>query len=144
MLKQKQIAFCLCFITYFCFWKLTGYACIFLYLTGFSCPGCGMSRAWLFALRGNIHQAFFYHPLFWTVPVYAGLAFGKKQQIQYKERKARHPNEIFYLLGIAAFFIVYFYRMANSSVLQKNIQNGLFYYFVSKGIEVYQVSFGIH
>lgn len=42
--------------------------CPIRFLTGISCAGCGMSRAWLSLLRGDIHKAFYYHPLFWTIP----------------------------------------------------------------------------
>ncbi len=38
---------------------------------GVPCPGCGMSRAWLAALRFDFAEAFYYHPLFWVVPVVA-------------------------------------------------------------------------
>lgn len=47
-----------------------GVTCPILYLTGISCAGCGMSRAWLSLLRWDIAGAFAYHPLFW-LPVLA-------------------------------------------------------------------------
>lgn len=42
--------------------------CPIKFMTGISCAGCGMSRAWLSLLKGDIHKAFYYHPLFWTIP----------------------------------------------------------------------------
>lgn len=42
--------------------------CPIKFMTGISCAGCGMSRAWLSVLKGDIHKAFYYHPLFWTIP----------------------------------------------------------------------------
>lgn len=33
------------------------------------CPGCGMTRAWLCALRLDFAGAFEFHPLFWTIPI---------------------------------------------------------------------------
>lgn len=39
-------------------------ACLFLNLTGVPCPSCGMTRAYISLFRGNITQAFDYHPLF--------------------------------------------------------------------------------
>ena len=33
-----------------------------------SCPGCGMTRAWLCALRGQWQSALVYHRLFWAGP----------------------------------------------------------------------------
>lgn len=43
--------------------------CIFRSLTGFPCPGCGMSRAWLAALRGDFAGALRFHPMFWVIPL---------------------------------------------------------------------------
>ncbi len=56
-----------------------GVTCPILYLTGISCAGCGMSRAWLSLLRGDIAGAFAYHPLFWLpVPAAALLFFQRR------------------------------------------------------------------
>lgn len=41
--------------------------CIFRRITGIPCPGCGMTRACLAAMRLDFHSAFFYHPL-WFLP----------------------------------------------------------------------------
>lgn len=41
-----------------------GITCPILELTGISCPGCGMTRAWLCVLHGDAAGAFSYHPLF--------------------------------------------------------------------------------
>ena len=46
----------------------TGIGCPIKFLTGISCPGCGMTRAWLSALKLDFAQALAYHPLYWTVP----------------------------------------------------------------------------
>lgn len=56
-----------------------GVTCPILFLTGISCAGCGMSRAWLALLGGNLAGAFAFHPLFWLpVPAAALLLFQKK------------------------------------------------------------------
>lgn len=49
--------------------------CVFRLMTGIPCPGCGMTRAWLAALRLDFAAAFAYHPLFWAVPIAFVLAF---------------------------------------------------------------------
>lgn len=43
--------------------------CPVVLVTGFPCPGCGMTRAWLQALRLDFAGAFRWHPLFWTLPL---------------------------------------------------------------------------
>lgn len=58
--------------------------CIFLSLFHFPCPSCGMTRAWMFALRLDFAGAMAYHPMFWSVPLlylyllFDGRLFGKK------------------------------------------------------------------
>lgn len=39
-------------------------ACLFLNITGVPCPACGMTRAYVALFRGDLSQAFYYHPLF--------------------------------------------------------------------------------
>ena len=53
--------------------------CIFRLMTGIPCPGCGMTRAWLAALRLDYAAAFAYHPLFWVVPIAFVLAFVREE-----------------------------------------------------------------
>ena len=49
--------------------QLLGITCPIKFVTGISCPGCGMTRAWLsLLLRHDLAAAFRYHPLFWVVP----------------------------------------------------------------------------
>lgn len=43
--------------------------CFFLTLFHIPCPGCGMSRALLSALRFDFRSAFNYHLMFWSVPL---------------------------------------------------------------------------
>ncbi len=43
---------------------ITGIGCPVRFVTGISCPGCGMTRAWLSLLRLDLAGAFYYHPLF--------------------------------------------------------------------------------
>jgi hypothetical protein len=47
------------------------FPCVWRYLFGVSCPGCGLTRAWLSALSGNLSGAFDYHPMFWSIPLIA-------------------------------------------------------------------------
>ncbi|MBR3318571.1 MAG: DUF2752 domain-containing protein [Atopobiaceae bacterium] len=42
--------------------------CPIKFWTGISCPGCGMTRAWISALTLRFDLALAYHPLFWMVP----------------------------------------------------------------------------
>lgn len=46
-----------------------GFSCLFQRFFGISCPGCGMTRAMLAALRLQFRAAFAYHPMFWSMPI---------------------------------------------------------------------------
>lgn len=46
---------------------VSGVGCPFRFFTGVCCPGCGMTRAYLALLSGDVPAAFAYHPLFWAV-----------------------------------------------------------------------------
>ncbi|RHI65170.1 DUF2752 domain-containing protein [Lachnospira eligens] len=81
-----------------------GVTCPIKYITGISCAGCGMSRAWIALLHFNIHEAFMYHPLFFLPPVVV-IFMLLKSKINIKIYK------IFMFTMAGAFVIVYLYRM---------------------------------
>ena len=81
-----------------------GVTCPILYLTGISCAGCGMSRAWLSLLGGNLAGAIAYHPLFWLPAPVAALLFFQR----------RIPRRVFcWSMGIVCtlFLLVYLVRL---------------------------------
>ena len=81
-----------------------GVTCPIKYITGISCAGCGMSRAWIALLHFNIHEAFMYHPLFFLPPVVV-IFMLLRSKINIKFYK------IFMFTMAGAFVIVYLYRM---------------------------------
>lgn len=81
-----------------------GVTCPIKYITGISCAGCGMSRAWIALLHFNLHEAFMYHPLFFLPPVVV-IVMLLKSKINIKSYK------IFMFTMAGAFVIVYLYRM---------------------------------
>lgn len=53
-----------------CVWTALNLPCpVRTLLGGIPCPGCGMSRAWLAALRLDFRAAFAFHPMFWSIPI---------------------------------------------------------------------------
>ena len=81
-----------------------GVTCPIKYITGISCAGCGMSRAWIALLHFNIHEAFMYHPLFFLPPVVVIFML-----LKYKINIRFYKRVMFTRAG--AFVIVYLYRM---------------------------------
>lgn len=51
--------------------------CVVRFVTGVPCPGCGMTRAWLALLRGDLAAALAYHPMFWSFPLAVALAHAR-------------------------------------------------------------------
>ena len=90
---------------FYLFIEALGVTCPIRFLTGVSCAGCGMSRAWLSLLRLDLAGAVYYHPLFWLpVPAAALLLL-----------RRRLPKRVFAvgltLCGVL-FILVYFIRLA--------------------------------
>lgn len=81
-----------------------GITCPIKLITGISCAGCGMSRAWLAFLRLDMAKAFEYHPLFWLPPI-AVIVLLCKSKINIKIYK------IFIFTIILMFAIVYICRL---------------------------------
>lgn len=44
-------------------------SCMWVRILGIPCPGCGMTRACLAALRLDFAAAFHFHPMFWSIPL---------------------------------------------------------------------------
>lgn len=80
--------------------------CPIKYITGISCAGCGMTRAWLCVLHFDFSGAYYFHPLYWTIPFLIILYLIRNKII----RKAVH----FFVGSFAVIFIiVYVIRMMN-------------------------------
>ena len=83
----------------------TGIGCPIKFLTGISCPGCGMTRAWLSALALDFGHAIAYHPLYWSVPVLVLLAL-VGSSVWHKIRR------VVFFLTLVAFLGVWLIRLA--------------------------------
>ncbi|WP_394966820.1 DUF2752 domain-containing protein [Candidatus Allofournierella merdipullorum] len=99
-----------------------GMGCPIKAITGVSCAGCGMTRAWLEVLSGNWAAAFAYHPLFWTIPL-GVLVFLFRRRLP-----RRLTSALLWAAGIA-FVAVYAVRLADptDSVVVFAPEAGLFH-----------------
>lgn len=91
-------------------------------LTGISCAGCGMTRAWWAALRLDFRAAFYYHPLF-PLPAAAVLLYLCRKKIP----RAAYRGCLY--AGAFLFAAVYLYRMleGDGSVVAFAPQQGLLF-----------------
>lgn|SRR5690625_2979830 len=63
--------------------------CVFNVVTGFECPGCGMTRATLALLEGNLYQAFRWNMLiFILIPLYCAYILLSKTDKYAKQSRA--------------------------------------------------------
>ena len=86
---------------------ITGIGCPIKFITGISCAGCGMTRAYLSLLHLDFREAFHYHPLFWLPPVFL--------VILYKKNRMKPSIYKILIYTIVVFFcIVYVYRLISN------------------------------
>lgn len=80
-----------------------GITCPIKHLTGVSCAGCGMTRAWCHALTFRFAEAMEYNPAFWIVPP-LGLFW-------LLQKKYRRIGTVGLLLCMAVLLIAYLLRL---------------------------------
>lgn len=71
---KSEIGLVIALAIYVLFLQISGIHCPIRYLSGISCPGCGMSRACLSALRLDFAMAFYYNPA-WVALLPAGVGY---------------------------------------------------------------------
>lgn len=104
----KKLLFTAAYLGLLCVFYYFEIQCFFLTLFNLPCPGCGMSRALLSALRLDFRSAFDYHLMFWSVPLlYAyflldGRLFGNKL-----------INRAVFILIISGFIINWIFSLVN-------------------------------
>lgn len=79
-------------------------SCPIKYISGISCAGCGMTRAWLSLLHLDFSAAFTYHPLFMLGPIVALLLI-------FNSYIPRKPRILIWSFLVSAFIIVYLLRL---------------------------------
>lgn len=84
--------------------RLSGIACFFKAITGIHCISCGLTRAVLSMLAGDFSAAFYYHPLFWSVPIIWLVFF-------FHKKFSAKALVVFSAVVFAAFAAVYIARM---------------------------------
>jgi hypothetical protein len=100
--KHIPLVFALIILIGFALFSDTG-ICIFRRVTGLPCPSCGMTRSYLALFAGDLKTAFFMHPLFWMVPIIAGM-------VAYSQYKKISFSKIYILIAVI-FIVVYIIRM---------------------------------
>lgn len=102
-----------------------GIGCPTRFLTGISCPGCGMTRAVMQILKLDFNKAFYFHPMVFSLPIIA-ILFIKKDKI--------NPvilNSLLVII-IVLFMIVYVMRLLdiNDEIVYADIERSFVYKFI--------------
>ncbi len=102
--------------------------CPIKFLTGISCPGCGMTRACLCALKFDFVSAFAYHPLWPFLPISAFLL------ILFTVKGNKKAVAVVVYVFAGAMLIVYLVRIfhCNGDVVVFAPKNGFIYQVVQK------------
>ncbi len=118
---SKYLSLIVIFVLVILFLYITGIGCPIKFVSGISCPGCGLTRAWLAFLHLDIKGAFYYHPLFFLVPFIIVLVICK-------DRVNKRVYNILMCLMIMAYVIIYAIRLLQGSdiVVFKPYDNILF------------------
>ena len=118
-LKRIIIPAVLALLGYLIVATFLGSLCTFRQMTGFSCPGCGMTRACRAFLSGDIRGAFYYHPLFPLILPGAVLI------LMEHKIPPKICNISFFFIA-CLFVAVYIIRMASGSpVMNMDFHDGL-------------------
>ena len=97
--KQKTIFLLICIVCVGIAHSF-GITCIVKHFTGIICPGCGITRACLSAIRLEFKKAFLYNPMFWSVPVLL-CSFYRDGKLF----KSRNVNRIIHIAILSGFII---------------------------------------
>lgn len=103
---SAKILFTLLYLLFIYSMHVLEMQCIYLRFFHIKCPGCGMTRAMLSLLHGNLGEAFSLNPMFWSVPVL--YLFFLLDGHVFKNKRMNH---IALGLILSGFAVVFVYRL---------------------------------
>lgn len=106
-MQKKKIINYLFFLIVVCYALIIG--CPFYRLSGTPCPGCGMTRAFLFALQLDFKSAFRMHPLFWVFMIETGYVLFRGNVLS-RFRLAKKVELHIGCISLVLLLIVWIYR----------------------------------
>ena len=131
-MKLKNLGiFTLTVLLYIAFMTITGIGCPIRWFTGISCPGCGMSRAFISLLRLDFAAAFRYHPMIYPLLILIPYYFLGSE----KTPRRRKLKKFFLAVVIIMFFFVWIFRIFHEdSVVRIDPANGVMIKYLKRGI----------
>ncbi len=102
--------------------SVSGIGCPVRWVTGISCPGCGMSRALFSLLRLDFGDAFRYHPLIFPVILFVPYYFLGSDD---PPRKGKIKKILLVVLAVLAVFLWIFRIFHEDSVVRIDPSSGI-------------------
>ncbi len=129
MKSKKYIELIISFILILIILNISGIGCPIHFFSGINCPGCGMTRAYYALLSGDVYSAFYYHPLFFIVPIWILiLCVFYNQQPKFLI--------LFRNLTVVLFLVVYAVRLLSPecTIITIDIKEGFIFRIINKFI----------
>lgn len=126
--KTKHILFFILFILLLLlFLLLAGYQCPLRFFLGIPCPFCGMTRAFLCVLEGDLAKSFYFHPL-WPIVLGIIIIFPlwKFRLLHLSDKWIDHGAFAIGILFLLCFIIRH---MTQSPIVQIDFTKGIFHFF---------------
>lgn len=129
--NTKRILFLLIILLFLLFLWFVGYQCPLFFFLGIPCPFCGMTRAFLCALNGDILRAFYYQPL-WPVVLFIMVIFvlSKTKIIHLSDKVINNGAFIIGILFLLCFIIRH---LTHSPIVEIDFTKS-FLYSIKKGL----------
>lgn len=127
MKSKKYIELVISFTLVLIILYVSGVGCPIHFFSGINCPGCGMTRAYYALVSGDLYSAFYYHPLFFIVPIWILIFFMFQNQ---------YPKFliIFRNLTVVLFLVVYAVRLLSPecTIITIDIREGFIFRIINK------------
>lgn len=122
MIRKEDIKGLVIIALFYLFIESIGITCPIKFITGISCAGCGMSRAYVSLIKGDVAMAFYYHPLFMLPPVLL-------LSLIFRNRMNDKMFKVLISICVILFVAVYVFRLIDTSddIVVCSINNGMFY-----------------
>ena len=132
--NTKHILFFILFILLLLlFLLLAGYQCPLRFFLGIPCPFCGMTRAFLCVLEGDLAKSFYFHPL-WPIVLGIFIIFPlwKFRFLHLSDKWIDHGAFVIGILFLLCFIIRH---MTQSPIVQIDFTKGFFHFLIDFHID---------
>lgn len=85
-------------------------------ITGMPCPSCGMTRAYISLLNGDLPKAFYFHPLFFLLPIALVLVILLLLNEKKRSGKFTRPLNVISISLLGVYILTYLVRLFTKSI----------------------------